>query len=271
MVPRPGAGDARVGRAAAVIPSRTMAMTVGRGFVVVCVTALLALGCRKAGPDPTSPTSPTSEPDTAAEPAPTANTYVSGKAADEPAADPAEAPPEAPPAPAPGLSAKVVTIADARALVDAVADEKHGTGERIVAPALVPAWPTDEHALVFVVYPLAASKSGINTFKVGVPFSVKVDLITGTAEHKKLGRSVILETLQLGRDAASVRHNLETAEQTLIDVLLERRPVARSLALLDGYREWFNHHLEIMTDLDRRLPSAVRWLRRPTADGQIAG
>jgi hypothetical protein len=44
-----------------------------------------------------------------------------------------------------------------------------GAGERIVAPALVPTWPTKEHVLVFVVFPLEASKAGINRFVVGAP------------------------------------------------------------------------------------------------------
>jgi hypothetical protein len=100
---------------------------------------------------------------------------------------------------------------------------------------------------------------------------VTVDLVAGTTKHKKLKRSVILDKIKLGRDASTVRENLETAEQTLIEVLLEKRPVDRSLMLLDGYREWFNHHLDVMTDLDKRLPTAVRWLRQPTVDGQIAG
>jgi hypothetical protein len=243
----------------------------GERVVGVCVAALLSLGCRKDGPETAAPQA---EPEAAPAPADGSNTYVSGKPGDEPAAPAGDVPTEdEPPSPttAPGIAAKVDTIAAARALVDGVADSKLGPSERIVAPALVPDWPTREHVLVFVVFPLEASKSGINTFIVGVPFSVTVDLIEGTTAHKKLTRSAILEKLTLGRDAASVRHNLELAEQTLIEVLLEKRPVERSLMLLDGYREWFNHHLEIMTDLDKRLPTAVRWLRQPTADGHTAG
>ncbi len=38
---------------------------------------------------------------------------------------------------------------------------------------------------------------------------------------------------------------------------------SRPALLLDGYREWFNHHLEMMTDLDKRMPDGVRWLRKP--------
>jgi hypothetical protein len=81
----------------------------------------------------------------------------------------------------------------------------------------------------------------------------------------------VLDEIEVGRDSSTVRANLETAEQTLIDLLLERRSVDRSLILLDGYREWFNHHLDVMTDLDKRLPTAVRWLRQPTVNGQTAG
>ena len=38
-----------------------------------------------------------------------------------------------------------------------------------------------------------------------------------------------------------------------------------ALVLLDGYREWFNHHLDVMTDLDKRMPRGIRWLREPQA------
>ncbi len=30
-------------------------------------------------------------------------------------------------------------------------------------------------------------------------------------------------------------------------------------------REWFNHHLDVMTDLDKRMPRGIRWLREPQA------
>lgn len=242
----------------------------GGRVVGVCVAALLGLGCRK---DTAAPVNPEAGSEAAPTPADSTFTYVSGASAGEPATSASEVPTEdeAAPATAPGIAAKVDNIAAARTLVDEVVAQLLGPGERIVAPALVPTWPTKERVLVFVVFPLEASKTGINTFVVGAPLSVTVDLVEGTTAHKKLKRSVILETMKLGRDAASVRENLAIAEQTLIEVLLEKRPVERSLMLLDGYREWFNHHLDIMTDLDKRLPTAVRWLRQPTVDGQIAG
>jgi len=239
------------------------------GRWVVGVVALV-LGCRTA--TQSGPVSPEPEPEAAPTPASTENQYVSGspeKPAEEEAAKPAE---EEVPAAVAGIPAKVDTIAAARALVEAVADGIVGAGfERIVSPALVKQWPTKEHVLIFVVYPLEASKAGINTFNVGAPTRVTVDLIAGTTRQEKLKRSVILDKIKLGRDASTVREHLEVAEQTLIDVLLERRPVERSLMLLDGYREWFNHHLDVMTDLDKRLPDAVRWLRRPNVDGHTAG
>lgn len=240
------------------------------GLAVVSLS--LVLGCRTA----TKPASesPESAPAEAPAPAETENTYVSTRQ-DEPA-DGAESAAvkedEAPSPAATGIPAKVETIAAARALVDGVADQLQGAGfERIVSPALVPAWPTKEKVLVFVVYPLEASKAGINTFVAGVPIRVTVDLIEGTTKHEKIKRSAILDRVKLGRDAATIREHLELAEQTLIEVLLERRPVERSLLLLDGYREWFNHHLDVMTDLDKRLPSAVRWLRKPSVGGHTAG
>ncbi len=236
------------------------------------VVGMLAfvLGCRTATQQ--GSVSPEPGPEAAAEPATTENQYVSGSA-DKPAEDEAAKPAEEEaPAAVAGIPAKVETIAAARALVEAVADGIVGAGfERIVSPALVKQWPTKEHVLIFVVYPLEASKAGINTFIVGAPTRVTVDLIEGTTKQEKLKRSVILDKIKLGRDAATVREHLEVAEQTLIDVLLERRPVERSLMLLDGYREWFNHHLDVMTDLDKRLPDAVRWLRRPNVDGHTAG
>lgn len=242
---------------------------------VGALSLLFVLGCRTATqPAPVSPGSAAPEPAEPTTPAETENTYVSTREDDEPTEEAdAAAIKEEEPAPAvAGIPAKVDTIAAARALVEEVADKLQGAGfERIVSPALVPEWPTKAKVLVFVVYPLEASKGGINTFVAGVPIRVTVDLIEGTTKHEKIKRSAILDRVKLGRDAATVRANLERAEQTLIEVLLERRPVERSLLLLDGYREWFNHHLDVMTDLDKRLPSAVRWLRKPSVGGATAG
>lgn len=231
------------------------------GLIVLC-----ALGCRKA-----ESTAPPGPPPEALDPAPAddGDTYVSGKkAAADPvdAGDDADAAASEEPAPAPGIPAKVETIQAARELVAAVADAAFGAGsERLVSPAMVPAWPNEGHTLVFVVYPMVPTKSGINAFKVGVPLEVKVDLVEGTTAQRTLKRGQLMQTAKVERDTASVRVNLENAEQTLIDVVLERRPIARSLVLLDGYREWFNHHLEMMTDLDKRMPSTIRWLRKPHA------
>jgi len=140
------------------------------GRWVVGVVALV-LGCRTA--TQSGPVSPEPEPEAAPTPASTENQYVSGspeKPAEEEAAKPAE---EEVPAAVAGIPAKVDTIAAARALVEAVADGIVGAGfERIVSPALVKQWPTKEHVLIFVVYPLEASKAGINTFIVGAPTRV---------------------------------------------------------------------------------------------------
>ena len=163
-----------------------------------------------------------------------------------------------------GITAKIDTIAAARELAVTAADGLFGaTGERLTTPALVSAWPSGKHTLVYVVYPLTSSKAGINRFVVGAPVEVTVDLIAGTTARRKLRRSAVLGDIEIGRDSAIVRHNLETAEQTLLELLLERRTVDQSLVLLDGYREWFNHHLDVMTDLDKRMPRGIRWLRQP--------
>lgn len=216
---------------------------------------LCSFACRPSGGATTAPTQ--------ASEAPTGETktLVSASEADEPAA-PKRADGDdggAPPAVA-GLAAKVDTI---QAVRDLVATEAGASGEQLISPALVPTWPAKAPVLVFVVYPLEPSKKGINAFKVGVPFEVKVDLIAGTTTKRTLKRGALMQDIKVERDSATVRQNLESAEQTLIDLLLERRPVERSFVLLDGYREWFNHHLEMMTDLDKRMPGGVRWLRNP--------
>ncbi len=221
---------------------------------------LCSFACRPSGGATTAPTGPTAGSDAPAE---QTNTYVS--APDEDAAPKAEKRADgddggAPPVVA-GLAAKVETIDAAREL--AIAAAGIDGREHLLSPALVATWPAKAPVLVFVVYPLSASKGGINTFKVGVPVEVKVDLIEGTSERRTLKRGELMHDVKVERDSATVRQNLETAQQTLIELLLERRPVERSFVLLDGYREWFNHHLEMMTDLDKRMPSAVRWLRNP--------
>jgi hypothetical protein len=229
-----------------------------RGSVMLL---LCSLACRPSGGATTTPTQPAEAQEATPE---ETNTYVSARPDD---AEQSQAPKRADgddggaaPAVA-GLAAKVDTIQAVRELVVAAAGS--ASGEHLLSPALVPTWPTKEPVLVFVVYPLAASKKGINAFKVGVPLEVKVDLIAGTTTKRTLKRGALMQDVKVERDSATVRQNLETAEQTLIELLLERRPVERSFVLLDGYREWFNHHLEMMTDLDKRMPDGVRWLRKP--------
>jgi len=240
---------------------------------VSMLVLLCCLGCRSSSGDGAGRVSETPEPTpTPTAPASETMTYVSGaKPGPAPLAnddsalqtDAAEAQKVAAVA---GIPAKVDTVAAARELASAGADKLLGAiGERLTTPALVPAWPASKPALVFVIYPLTSSKAGINRFVVGAPVEVTVDLIDGTTRERKLKRGAVLDEIEVGRDSSTVRANLETAEQTLIDLLLERRSVERSLVLLDGYREWFNHHLDVMTDLDKRIPRGIRWLREPQA------
>lgn len=220
---------------------------------------LCSFACRPSGGDTTAPTPPAAAGEAPAEAITT--TQVSASAEEPPAAPRRADGDDGGAAPAvAGLAAKVDTIRAARELV---ASEAGSAGEQLVSPALVPTWPAKAPVLVFVVYPLQASKKGINAFTVGVPIEVKVDLVTGTTQKRTLRRGALMQDIKVERDSATVRQNLETAEQTLIELLLERRPVERSFVLLDGYREWFNHHLEMMTDLDKRMPNGVRWLRQP--------
>lgn len=227
------------------------------------------LGCRSAAVDGSSRVS---EPPEATPPAAETMTYVSGAkagpaplASDDSALE-TDAAVASKVAAVAGIPAKVDTVAAARELASAGADKVLGAvGERLTTPALIAAWPADKRALIFVVYPLTSSKAGINRFVVGAPVEVSVDLVEGTTSERKLKRSAVLGEIEVGRDSSTVRANIATAEQTLIDLLLERRGVDRSLVLLDGYREWFNHHLDVMTDLDKRMPRGIRWLREPQA------
>ena len=221
-------------------------------MLVVC-----SFACRPSGGATTAPT----QTEAPAAPAEATNTYVSGPAADPPKPERVDGDDGGAPAAVTGIAAKVDTIQAARELATAAADI--AGREHLLSPALVASWPAKEPVLVFVLYPLEASKAGINTFKVGVPLELKVDLVTGTTERRTLKHGELMKQVKVERDSATTRQNLETAQQTLIELLLERRPMERSFVLLDGYREWFNHHLEMMTDLDKRLPTAVRWLRNP--------
>lgn len=234
------------------------------------MSALLVLclfACR--APQETTPPRPEPQPEPAAD---ETNTYVSdtrpdaGAEAPKIETDAAEAQRVAAEA---GIAASVDSIEAARALADGVADQVLGAGgERLASPALVRSWPARDPALVYVYFPLTASKKGMNTFTVGIPIEVTVDLVGGTTQHKKLKASHVMTSVTVGRDSATVRHNIELAERTLHEILLQRRPVERSLALLDGYREWFNAHLDVMTDLLRRMPDGVKWLRTPSVQAR---
>jgi hypothetical protein len=238
---------------------------------VLAIVLLCSLGCR-AAPGAGEPAR-VAEPPRETPPAAETMTYVSGAKlgaaapTDAATGDPAietDAAAEKKVAAVAGVPAKIDAIAAARELARSAADGALGqTGERLMTPALVPAWPAGKRALVFVAYPLTSSKAGINRFTVGAPVEVTIDLVEGTATTRKLRRSAVLGEIEVGRDSSTVRQNIDTAEQTLIELLLERRSVDRSLVLLDGYREWFNHHLDVMTDLDHRMPKGIRWLRQP--------
>ncbi len=226
----------------------------------------VVLACR-APAQPTPPRPPAPEPAAPQE----TNTYVSDTKPDAAPAeaskietDAAEAQRVAATA---GIEASVADLAAARALADAAADGALGAGlERLAAPAVIRSWPAKTPTLVFVYYPLTAVKTGIGAFRVGAPIEVTVDLVAGTTAHKKLKSSQVLTTVTISRDSATVRQNLDLAEKTLVEVLLQRRAVERSLVLLDGYREWFNAHLDVMTDLLKRMPDGVGWLRKPRVE-----
>ena len=231
----------------------------------------IGVGCKKAGEEALPPSDDEPARLGLAEAAPPVetHTYVSGRdgdeASEEEADDDADAADEAPKkgAPAAGITAAITTIAEARALAEETAQAALGAAESLSSPALIRRWPAEDRALIFVVYPLAPSKSGVNTFTVGAPIEVTVSLADGKAAHAPLKKSGVVGEVQRTRDPASLRANLEAAEQALIDVILERRSVGASLVLLDGYREWFNAHLAMMTDLDKRMPEGIRWLKSP--------
>lgn len=234
----------------------------------LALVALLTLACR-APAEPTPPTAPRAAEPTEEAPQET-NTYISDTKPDAAPVEATKIETDAAEAQhveaSAGIAASVDNIEAARALADAAADATLGGGERLAAPAVVRRWPTKEPALIFVYFPLTAEKTGIGAFSVGAPLEVTVDLVAGTTQHKKLKASHVLKTVKLSRDSATVRYNRELAEKTLFELLLQRRPVERSLVLLDGYREWFNAHLDVMTDLLKRMPDGVQWLRKPRVD-----
>lgn len=237
-----------------------------RWLVIAAFIGASALGCKKTGDAPTEPAEPRPAASEEAPPVET-NTYISGRKDGEAGEDEGEdeageakAPKKEEPA---GITAAITTIADARALAEQTAQGALGVAESLASPALVRRWPADDRTILFVVYPLSPSKSGVNSFTVGAPVEVTVNLVDGTAAHAPMKKSAVVKEVDRVRDPASLRANLEAAEQALIDVILERRPLNTAIVPLDGYREWFNAHRAMMTDLDKRLPEGIRWLKEP--------
>ncbi len=252
-----------------------------RGLLVLLTAALLATACkRQEEPAPAPPEDePASTPD-----GPPADkdvmTYVSGAehggaaAPDEDGEDDEAAGEASDEAGAEAADdevqleereAKISTAEEARQLAETAAGEALGYDTSTkVSPALTPTWPPEDLRLIYLVYPMIPVESSMKV-KVGRPIRVTVNLEDGgVTTKKKLRESKVLKTLDLKRDSSVVRHNLATAEQALIDVLLRKRSVARSYRLLDGYREWFNENLEFMTDFSHRHPKAMKWFKDPT-------
>ncbi|MEZ4448816.1 MAG: hypothetical protein R3B09_04985 [Nannocystaceae bacterium] len=238
-----------------------------RWIAIAAFVGATALGCKKSGDEAAAPVAP--GPRTEEAPPLETNTYVSAREDDEGDADEDDEGDAAKKEPAAkddapaGIPAAITTIADARALAEQTAQNALGVAESLASPALIRRWPAADRSIVFVVYPLTPAKTGVNSFTVGAPVEVTVNLIDGTAAHAALKKSAVVKEVERVRDPASLRDALESAEQALIDVLLERRTLGRSMVLLDGYREWFNAHRAMMTDLDKRMPEGIRWLKEP--------
>ncbi len=257
-----------------------------RGLLVLLSAGILVTACKRQGEPEPAP--PQDEPASTAPSDPPADkdvmTYVSGakhggpsgaedgsegdgdgdgETSDEAATEAADANADEPPLEE--REAKISTAEEARQLAESAAEEALGYDTRTkVSPALTMTWPPEDLKLIYLVYPMVPVESSMKV-KVGRPIRVTVNLEDGSVTtKKKLRESKILKTLDLKRDSSVVRHNLATAEQALVDVLLRKRSVARSYRLLDGYREWFNENLEFMTDFSHRHSKAMKWFKDPT-------
>jgi len=133
----------------------------------------------------------------------------------------------------------------------------------VMTPALVTAWPSDEPKVMYIIYPLIPSDSGVTTFKVDAPVKVTVSLLDGSTEVEKLAKSTQLKTLEEKRERSMEHDRIVAAERAVIELLLGEREFSKATGYLDGYEEWFLHHDKVTIDLRSRIPAVLQWHRHP--------
>ncbi|MEE9384433.1 MAG: hypothetical protein V3V08_13600 [Nannocystaceae bacterium] len=157
----------------------------------------------------------------------------------------------------------ITTAAAARTRVEEAIAKRVAHDDVKLSPCLTTAWPPTKPALLFVAYPLEPNPSRIDEYKVGRPYAAIVDLRTGEVRIDSLPRSHNLKKITESHEPHRIREGLARAEQAMVELLLGERAATHSRMALDGYREWFNAHLDITTDLTRRYPRSMRWFRSP--------
>lgn len=169
----------------------------------------------------------------------------------------------------PGTTTALVVTADqARTLAKKAVVEQSGISADVeLSPAITATWPVTAPVVLFVAYPLEPDPAS-TVSKVGQPYAVLVDLETATATVERVHRSRNIKAWNDRRESVRVREGLAAAEQAMVEIVTGQRKLDGSLGTLDGYRAWFNDHLDVTTDLVRRYPGAMRWYRDPSRGGE---
>lgn len=225
-----------------------------RGLVAI---VLAACASKQA---PAEPSSSTPEPSRAGPANVDRFEYVAGKeeVADEPAPTVRE---EERPRIEGDFALTTADAVHARA-EEAVADQLNPKQQWEASPVVPAQWPTKTLRLNVFYYPMASHPDNTSRYELfSAAWMVQVALDTGEATVTAIKGRRRLGTLETTRPSRLERSELAIAEQTLVETTLGgTTPVGENNYW--GYLKYFREHPQLASDLTKRAPAFMKWLRR---------
>lgn len=148
-----------------------------------------------------------------------------------------------------------------RQLAEAAVDEnvEDAYAQRVLSPAVPDDWPPASKSLVYFVYPIAVAESGGTKLK-SPSLKVSVDVTNSKVNVEKLGGGKVLGPLKEDRDSRTLMHEVEKAEQGLVDLLHGKQDAKHIAHKFRAYRDWFEHHHKLEKDLKARNKHFFSWV-----------
>lgn len=229
--------------------------------IVMVGLALVGCGKDKASVDPdlammdATPSAASSTPADVDQAAPPTETDPDDPASDE-EAEPASAAEE------PEPSGDPLSGYDALQLAEAAAAESISSPSYVMTPAMPTAWPPSGAEVVFFVYPLNPTDSGVSKYKCGrASIAVHLDLGTRETKIEELPTGKPLGSLTLDR-GITPNDPIHAAQEALFAIASGEATAEKKRYLLTRYAPWLDAHPLLAKDLRKRSPDFIGFVTK---------